>query len=301
MEGKPEKDDTSTKNERRLEAALTPGALAKRATPPTQSIASGLQDVQVVRELAAKHWRSVAEYWGKMRYWSLEESVVLVLGKDPREYERTRAHPLATDPVFRLRFPELNELAKRASECGDFGDSGSGHIAPWVFLGWAARMGYSAPVELIRVVEAQGKPPIDLQGMFKSVTSSLDTVAKQRDMLLEDRNKLKDVSERLIAERDALRDENADLRAKVAEWDAKASQRWPWGNHETDLLRKLAEAAELWKPVSQGGNYDPDDNTTAPTNEMVKERLLKAGVAVRVCEVMAQILRADDLPKGPRR
>jgi hypothetical protein len=72
--------------------------------------------------------------------------------------------------------------------------------------------------------------------------------------------------------------------------------RWPWGSHETELLRKLAEAAEkFWKL------YDPADNTTAPTNEQVAEWLVtQGGVSKRNAEVMASILRADGLPTGPR-
>ncbi|AMP36821.1 hypothetical protein [Ralstonia solanacearum] len=72
---------------------------------------------------------------------------------------------------------------------------------------------------------------------------------------------------------------------------------WPWGNHETKLLRALAEAGEQW-----WSTYDQDDKTTAPTNEDVAAWLRqKHGVAARVAEVMAQVLRADDIPQGPRR
>jgi hypothetical protein len=72
--------------------------------------------------------------------------------------------------------------------------------------------------------------------------------------------------------------------------------RWPWGSHETELLRKLAEAAEKFWTL-----YDPTDNTTAPTNEQVADWLAKqGGVSKRNAEVMASILRADGLPTGPR-
>lgn len=72
--------------------------------------------------------------------------------------------------------------------------------------------------------------------------------------------------------------------------------KWPWGDYETELLRKLATAADrLWK------RYDPTDNTTAPTNQQVFEWLKQQGVAKRTAEVMATILRADGLPTGPRK
>ncbi len=71
---------------------------------------------------------------------------------------------------------------------------------------------------------------------------------------------------------------------------------WPWGNYETELLQKLALAANrFWK------NYDPTDPTTAPTNQAVIEWLKAQGVASRTAEVMATILRADGLPTGPRK
>lgn len=71
---------------------------------------------------------------------------------------------------------------------------------------------------------------------------------------------------------------------------------WPWGRHETDLLRKLARAVDLfWK------NYQPDQPSTAPTNEQVIAWLVDQKVARRTAEVMATILRADGLPTGPRK
>jgi hypothetical protein len=71
---------------------------------------------------------------------------------------------------------------------------------------------------------------------------------------------------------------------------------WPWGTHETVLLRKLRAAAErFWV------NYDPGDATTAPTNAQVIAWLKSQGVAERTAEVMATILRIDGLPTGPRK
>ena len=74
--------------------------------------------------------------------------------------------------------------------------------------------------------------------------------------------------------------------------DAKILE-WPWGSRETKLLGHLAEAAkELWS------RYDPTDATTAPTNIQVQDFLINRKVSKRVAQVMAQILRADELPSG---
>jgi len=77
---------------------------------------------------------------------------------------------------------------------------------------------------------------------------------------------------------------------------APAANRWPWGPHETKLLQMLAAAAEqFWKL------YDPEDISTAPTNNRVEAWLKEKGVSARNAQVMATILRADNLPTGPRK
>ena len=75
---------------------------------------------------------------------------------------------------------------------------------------------------------------------------------------------------------------------------------WPWGSHETNLLRLFAEVGEFWRPIEEGGLYDPGDSTTAPTNEQIELWLEKRNVGVKVREVMATILRSDNMPSGPR-
>ena len=83
--------------------------------------------------------------------------------------------------------------------------------------------------------------------------------------------------------------------AALAEPDKRDAEilEWPWGSRETKFLGHLAEAAkELWS------RYDPTDATTAPTNGQVRDFLIKRKVATRVAQVMAQILRADELPSG---
>ena len=70
---------------------------------------------------------------------------------------------------------------------------------------------------------------------------------------------------------------------------------WPWGTYQTKDLEILALAADrFWK------NYDPADKSTAPTNETVAAWLVDKGISTRKAEYIASILRADDLPTGPR-
>lgn len=87
----------------------------------------------------------------------------------------------------------------------------------------------------------------------------------------------------------------------MQEPDNPQNKRWPWGDHETEYLRLLGQAASrFWKL------YDPADATTAPTNEQVENWLKKQTVngrpvSANVARAMATILRADGLPTGPRK
>jgi hypothetical protein len=70
---------------------------------------------------------------------------------------------------------------------------------------------------------------------------------------------------------------------------------WPWGSHSTRYLELLARAADrFWK------NYDPTDLSTAPKNEDVVHWLVGQGMAKRMAEVVATMLRAEDVRTGPR-
>ncbi len=72
--------------------------------------------------------------------------------------------------------------------------------------------------------------------------------------------------------------------------------KWPWGSYQTKELQVLALAADrFWT------NYDPQDPSTAPTNDVVIAWLIEQGVSERKADVIASVLRADDLRPGPRK
>jgi hypothetical protein len=76
---------------------------------------------------------------------------------------------------------------------------------------------------------------------------------------------------------------------------APGSHQWPWGSYQTKELDMLARAADrFWK------NYDPSDSSTAPKSAAVIAWLVENGVSKRKAEAIASLLRADDLPTGPR-
>ena len=87
----------------------------------------------------------------------------------------------------------------------------------------------------------------------------------------------------------------ATVRASGQDTNTGRGGKWPWGTHETESLRLLAEAArQFWT------TYDPEQPATAPLSADVRGWLMKQGASRRVAEIMAQILRPEELPTGPR-
>ena len=76
------------------------------------------------------------------------------------------------------------------------------------------------------------------------------------------------------------------------------SERWPWGNHHTELLGHLEAAARrYWGP-----NYIPADATTATINATVSGWLqTERKVSKTMADSIASMLRPDGLPTGPRK
>lgn len=71
--------------------------------------------------------------------------------------------------------------------------------------------------------------------------------------------------------------------------------RWPWGDYHTENLGHIESAIKkFWV------NFDPSDNTTAPTNETVIAWLKERGLSENLAKSIASIIRADGLPTGKR-
>lgn len=152
---------------------------------------------------------------------------------------------------------------------------------------------YRERLEILRRVSGPGGPmPLRKGSLGNTVTISLHGFVAWAQ----------DVNWNLPSELLAIASEPSreDLKAQIAELTSELrkaqTSRWAWGSHTTKLLDDLAAAGEkFWK------HYDPGNPSMAPTNEQVQSWLTKERkVAARVAEVMAQILRAESVPKGPR-
>src|ERR1700730_12726754 len=74
-----------------------------------------------------------ATHWSRMSYWTLDEAVVLSLGKDPRVVKWNRVKSLAYLSPFATEFGARREIAIRAIVMRQLQDP----TIPAVFLAWA--------------------------------------------------------------------------------------------------------------------------------------------------------------------
>lgn len=120
-------------------------------------------------------------YWCKQAYWSIDEAIALILGKDPRKitWDDVKKH-IPFSP-FANKFNELRELAKRYVNCKELYDP----VFPGIFLAWAERMGISTQTELKGAVDAIGIQVSDWKGNYEQVSAQYNQLNKLYAEVLE--------------------------------------------------------------------------------------------------------------------
>lgn len=107
-------------------------------------------------------------HWSKMPYWSLEESVALLLGKDPESLcwdvvQHHQEFPYTSD--LSLNYAKLRDLLIRAFEMKEISDP----TTPEALLRWAEVKGLEIPTELL----IQVKTIKNNQSAFDEETNNL--------------------------------------------------------------------------------------------------------------------------------
>lgn len=234
------------------------------------------------------------DYWSKCAHWTLDEAIALSFGRSPEVVSWESVQRFESVSPFARQYALRRNLAMRSLKWEQLFDP----VLPGIFLTWAKRMDIELPAGLVSAVTARGLMVADWRSLYETsqearqtLSDALDTTKRAVEIY---RNRVTQLEANAIAaeELKALvtkRDE------EIAALTARLAARWPWGHHDTALLQHLSAAGErFWRL------YDPNDSTTAPTNKQVTEWLEERGVAKRVAEIMAQMLRPDGLPVGPR-
>jgi hypothetical protein len=260
----------------------------------TQAYIAKAEAEERARNFNKPHAMADFDYWSKCAHWTLDEAIALSFGRSPEVVSWDNVHHYASVSRFARDYSLRRDLALRALRWNQLYDP----VLPGIFLAWAKRTDIEVPAALIAKVEARGVMVADWKSLFdksqeagQSLSDALDNMTSAHDTL---RKRVAQLETEAAAAAQ-LRAMVADRDEEIAALNARLAAHWPWGNHDTALLQHLAAAADrFWK------RYDPTDSTTAPTNKQVKEWLTERGVADRVAEIMAQILRPDGLPVGPR-
>jgi len=150
-----------------------------------------LYDEEIKRQIAQSEAEEKARYfnqsycdadfyhWGRQAYWTIEEGIILILGKDPRKVDWEKIKQYAHVSSFVRKFEEIRELAKRYVSCEQLTSS----LTPGIFLAWVQRMDYPLPEKLQEVVNALGIQIADWQKLYDQAIELLNEKDKIIQML----------------------------------------------------------------------------------------------------------------------
>ena len=170
-------------------------------------------------------------HWSKATYWTLDEALALVFGRAPEIVTWKLVQPYTSTSNFAKEFARTRDLAIRAKTWNHLYDP----VVPGIFLAWARRTGVAVPEALIGEVEARGIVVADWKDLH-------DTVKKNFDVIVSDRDKIADICQRLIGERDSLKERVATLEEEAASWQ--------FDEGDASYPEELDIAMQAWRAVS---------------------------------------------------
>lgn len=178
-------------------------------------------------------------HWSKAAHWTLDEAIALSFGKSPKVVTWERVKEYVHISPFAQRYEQVRDLALRAKTWNQLYDP----VLPSFFLAWARRSEIEVTPELLEEVEKRGIVVADWKDAY-------DKLKEQFDVIRADRDKIADISMRLIKERDGLKD-------KVAVLDSLAWEGFDPGSDTYPL--ELDMAMQAWRAVTNR----PGPNMTA--------------------------------------
>lgn len=128
-------------------------------------------------------------YWARQAYWSINEAITLLLGKDPRKVTWEEVKKYIPNSHFANKFNELRELTSRYVNCQELYDP----VFPGVFLAWAERMNINIPIALKETIHAFGIQIADWKSNYDVLSAQyneLDTLYKEAIKLIDGKDEI---------------------------------------------------------------------------------------------------------------
>jgi len=132
-------------------------------------------------------------HWSKASYWTLDEGVALVLGKEPEFVNWKNIEPFKSRSPFAKRYMRVYDLARRACVAHELQNKNS----PKIFLAWARKNEFDIPHELSQLVKVRrGTPPrleeeyTKPKQLFDQQATNLIKLQKEKDSIQEKLNEI---------------------------------------------------------------------------------------------------------------
>lgn len=121
------------------------------------------------------------DYWSKQAYWSIDEAIALLFGKNPEKVTWDNIKCFLPVSAFVKKFNELRVLAKRYVDFGQLYNS----VLPGIFLAWATRMNLKIPTKLQNAIDRIGIQVADWKSHYEQGTERYDQLHKLYTELIE--------------------------------------------------------------------------------------------------------------------
>ncbi|WP_139189052.1 hypothetical protein [Thalassobaculum litoreum] len=147
-------------------ASVGPDEIARRAKQQrSMDLAIARRDPGIAREkrpFLRPESQAEFEYWAKMSFWSTDEAIALSLGREPAFSTLQHITWAGSGSDYAAEFLSRRQIVERAKTMGQLWDS----TIPGVFLGWAERMQFPTPPDLVEAVRALGIQIGDWKGHY---------------------------------------------------------------------------------------------------------------------------------------
>ena len=239
--------------------------------------------------------RADFNHYCKAALWTLDESIALALGKEPRAVNWKSVSPYVQVSAFAKRYERLRDLCIRAKNAGQLFDP----VFPTVFLGWPRDKNIEVVPELTSTavndgISLQGWKDLheNLKSRYKSDTDDLVEKYKvDTSKLLHDyKRNLNDLTVQLTDARTEVARLRSELNAKTAEPFCMTEAR-PLMARERDSLLSIALLCAI-----RGFNFDPDKRNDA--SAMISSGLESLGLSLSDDAVRNHLKSAAEMLPG---
>ncbi len=214
-------------------------------------------------------------YWAKSPYWTIEEAVALVLGREPKYANRKSVQIYSqVSPGAQLYLRTL-ELADRNVSWKQL----TNPTAPGAFLAWAKRCGIGIPADLEAEVAKYDHYIGDWRTLYESTKAKLDEA-------LERERQLAELTKTVKGQFDALQ---AQVQATVAQFSQRQPAPKEPDPREITSLRKLCIGMAI-----RGYRFSPGESRNSATSDIVGDLDL-LGISVSADTVRKHLAAGAEL------